>query len=593
MEFQALAVVLEQLESIAARNEITAILGGFFKTLTPREARIVAYLALGEVGPTYAGLTFNIAEKSLLKIVAALHGSSPNEVKTAMLRLGDIGLCAIEFAGKQRLQQGGIESFDTSLVGVHEFLLSVQQISGNGAQDRKEQMLVSFARHCDLLSLKFLFRILVGDLRLGFSDMTLLDAFSFAMVGDKSLRPSLEQAYNVCVDLGIVIEALLQEGVAGIQKITMTPGIPVRPAAAERLADANAIVEKLGTCIAQPKLDGFRLQVHVNKHQGKEPHINFYSRNLQDMSAMFPDLRACVAQLPVESCIVEGEAIAFDPNTGVFLPFQETVKRRRKHGVDEAAQEFPLKLFLFDLLYLNGQSYLSHNHMERREALTLMLTGLEAVVSHVVQPIEEQLVSTGKELEDYFHNHIAQGLEGLVVKRPDAVYTPGKRNFNWIKLKRQETGSLDDTIDCVILGYYAGAGKRAKFGIGALLVGVYDPEQDLFQTVAKIGTGMTDLEWIGLKGECDKHALSHKPVNVACVKDLMPDVWVTPRSVCMIRADEITFSPAHTAADRLLGKGLALRFPRFMGERPDKAAVDATTVNELVGLFKNQKMRKA
>lgn len=593
MDFQALAVVLEQLESIAARNEITAVLGNFLKTLTPREAKIVSYLALGEVGPTYAGLTFNVAEKSLIKLIATLYDCPLDEAKAAMLRLGDVGLCAIEFGDKRRPRQGGIESFDTTVVGAHEFLLTVQQISGTGAQDKKEQMLVRFMRHCQPLSIKFLLRILVGDLRLGFSDMTLLDAFSFAIVGDKSLRGDLEQAYNVCVDLGIVIETLLCDGIVGVQKISMTPGIPVRPAAAERLADANAIIEKLGPCIAQPKLDGFRLQVHVRKEVGKEPQINFYSRNLQDMSAMFPDLRACVEQLPVESCIVEGEAIAFEPNTGVFLPFQETVKRRRKHGVEEAAQEFPLKLFLFDLLYLDGQTYLAHTHAQRREALVTMLADLPSSVANVVQPIEEQLVQSGAELEDYFHSHIAQGLEGLVVKRPDAVYTPGKRNFNWIKLKRQETGSLDDTIDCVILGYYAGAGKRAKFGIGALLVGVYDPEQDLFQTVAKIGTGMTDLEWVGLKAECDKHALSHKPGNVSCIKDLVPDVWVTPREVCMIRADEITFSPAHTAADRLLGKGLALRFPRFMGERPDKAATDATTVLELVTLFKNQKMRKA
>lgn len=306
---------------------------------------------------------------------------------------------------------------------------------------------------------------------------------------------------------------------------------------------------------------------------------------------MFPDLRHLVAALDVESLIFEGEAIAFDVNTGAFLPFQETVKRKRKHGIDDMATEFPLKLFAFDLLYLNGEPLLTQTEAERREMLEKLFKKLTSAQQEFLQIIEERAVTTPVELENYFFKNIAQGLEGLVVKRPDAVYTPGKRNSNWIKLKRQETGSLDDTIDCVILGYYAGAGKRAKFGIGALLVGIYDPAADVFQSVAKIGTGLTDIEWVALRAACDELVVKQWPHNVECSKELVPDVLITPHKVCMIRADEITFSPAHKAADRLLGRGLALRFPRFMGERPDKAATDATSAQELVDLFKNQKMR--
>lgn len=590
MQFSDLAKILEQLETISSRTEMTSILGDCFKHLTPEEARAVAYLVLGEVGPVYAGLQFNTAEKSLLKLISNLYNTPIDVVKEMMASAGDLG-SVVQKLNHNKPLQAGIESFDTSVLGVHKFLLTLQAVSGTGSQEKKEQLLSRMACSLDGLSLKFLFRIVVGDLRLGFSDMTLLDAFSYMAAGDKSMRAGLEQAYNACVDQGLLVEVLKRDGIEGVRKITVTPGIPMRPAAAERLPDAKSIIEKLGPCVAQPKLDGFRLQVHVVKKKGGKADVHFFSRNMQDMSLMFPDLRHLVAALDVETLIFEGEAIAFDVNSGAFLPFQETVKRKRKHGIDDMAAEFPLKLFAFDLLYLNGEPLLTQTEAERREMLEALFKKLTSAQQEFLQVIEELAVTTPAELENYFFKNIAQGLEGLVVKRPDAVYTPGKRNSNWIKLKRQETGSLDDTIDCVILGYYAGAGKRAKFGIGALLVGIYDPQADLFQSVAKIGTGLTDAGWVELRAACDELAVKKWPHNVECSKELVPDVLVAPKKVCMIRADEITFSPAHKAADRLLGRGLALRFPRFMGERPDKAATDATSAQELVDLFKNQKMR--
>jgi DNA ligase-1 len=310
------------------------------------------------------------------------------------------------------------------------------------------------------------------------------------------------------------------------------------------------------------------------------------------MSEMFPDLKMLVTHLPVNSCILEGEAIAYDTDTGEFLPFQETVKRKRKHGVDKAAEEFPLKLFIFDILFLDGVSELDKTQEERREVLLALFEKVPTALQDRVLPIEQRVVSTAKELEEYFYMNVTRGLEGLVVKRTDAPYTPGKRNFNWIKLKRQETGELDDTVDCVIVGYYFGQGKRAGFGIGALLVAIYDPEQDVFQTVAKIGTGLSDVEWQAMKADCDQRRAAHQPHNVQCASQLKPDVWVNPELVCVVRADEITYSPLHKAGARDGGPGLALRFPRIMGMRPDKAATEATTAQELRSLQDAQRKKR-
>ncbi len=574
MKFIEVARVFDLVEKESSRTEMTKLLAGLFDKASPGQAAIIAYLTLGELNPTYVGTQFNFALKSMIKVLAKFLGRTEQTIKSDENKLGDLGLVIQGYEVTD-------PKTELSLNDVESCLQNFLKISGDGAVEKKEKFLLDLFSKLDSCSIKYVVRIILGKLRLGFSDMTLLDAFSWMHAGDKSIRKQLEEAYNICVDIGLVVKKLKEDGLKKIEKQAIVPGIPLRPAAAERLASARAIYEKLGKCIAQPKLDGFRLQVHVDNTKSR-PRVNFFSRNLQDMSSMFPDLKKAVLDLKVKTLIAEGEAISFDVQTGTFLPFQETVKRRRKHDIEQTAQDFPLKLYFFDLLYLNGQSYLDKTHEERR---TKLLTIASTKKEDTVFVIEEKKINSIKELEDYFEENITQGLEGLVVKKTDAIYKAGKRNFNWIKLKRQESGHLDDTIDCVILGYYGGKGKRAAFGIGAILAGIYNKKIDGFQTVAKIGTGFTDSEWRELKVKCDKLKVINRPKDVECVKGLYPDVWVSPEIVCSIRADEITLSPAHSAGKSEDEDGLALRFPRFMSYRPDKSAHEATTDVEIKELY--------
>ncbi len=581
MKFQIVAEVFESLEKISGRLEITQTLAELFKKADPDEAAMIAYLSLGDVQPVYLSTQFNFAEKSMRNVVANLIDKTPETVKKHAHKYGDLG----EVLAQN--YEGGEFSRAQSLTQVHDWLIDFLKITGTGSQEKKEQELYDFFLKLDPLSCKYVARVILGKLRLGFSDMTLLDAFSWMEVGDKSLRKDLEDAYNISVDIGLIVKVLKEKDLMGIQKISITTGIPIRPAAAERAPDAQAIFRKLGNCVAQQKLDGFRVQVHVDKTK-KNPEVHFYSRNLQDMSDMFPELRKAVLDLPVKTFVAEGEAIAYDIETHSFLPFQETVKRKRKHNIAEVAQDFPLKLYFFDLLYLDDKPFLDKTHEDRRKKLGKLLEDKKVIEHGTMYLVDEKEIHNSHDLEEYFMQSIEVGLEGLVVKRADAIYQPGKRNFNWIKLKRQESGSLDDTIDCVILGYYFGHGKRAKFGIGALLVGVYNKDKDCFQTVAKIGTGLTDEQWKQQKKMCDEIQIDHQPKNVECVKELYPDVWVMPKIVCMIRADEITSSPAHTAGKEKDRPGLALRFPRIMGYRDDKSPSETTSEKELERLFNMQ-----
>jgi DNA ligase-1 len=580
MEFKRVADVFEAISKISGRLEITRLLAALFKEATPAEIQIIANLALGLLRPPYQGTQFNFAEKSLIKVIAQLTHQTEAHTAAGAKKLGDLGSV---------LEQGQWHEhkkyMSLAVERVYRALVALENINGAGSQEEKAKSAVELLTKLDPSSAKYVVRIMLGTLRLGFSDMTLIDALSWMVTSNKSLREPLEDAYNSCVDIGLIAYTLKKEGIQAIKHMNVHIGIPIRPAAAERLPTARAIIEKLGPCVAQPKLDGFRLQIHLLKKAGKKPEVHFFSRNLQDMSAMFPDVINDIIKLPAHELIVEGEAIVFDETTGNFLPFQETVKRKRKHGIEQAANEYPLKVFLFDVLYLNGHSTLSKTHEERR---VLLLDLVKQLKSSSVEVIEEKKVTSAQKLEDYFNETVAVGLEGLVVKRPDAIYQPGKRNFNWIKLKRHEEGHLEDTIDAVILGYYAGSGKRAHFGIGAFLVGLYNKREDAFQTVAKVGSGLKDEQWRELRKKCDSVKIDHKPYNVVCAKELYPDVWITPAIVCAIRADEITLSPLHSAGKTKKHLGYALRFPRFIDYRPDKSAEDATTITEIERLYKDQ-----
>ncbi|MBY0110345.1 MAG: ATP-dependent DNA ligase [Candidatus Babeliaceae bacterium] len=571
MKFQEVVSVFVTIEKVTSRNQIMELLADLFHKATPDEAQMITYLSIGQVRPTYLGSQFNSAEKTIKKVIQEITQLSDADLAHQIKKYGDLGTLLSVQAWQPHEH--------LTLKHVFDALVELQTITGEGSHDTRAQFLTTLLRRLSPAGAGFVVRIILGKLRTGFSDMTIIDAFSWMLVGNKSMSKQIEHAYNMCADLGLIAYKLKKDGQEALKEISITLGIPILPSLAERLPTASEIVDKLGTCAAQPKLDGFRLQVHIKKNR----EVHFYSRNLIDMSPMFPELTQAAQKLRVKDAIFEGEAIVFDESTGAFLPFQETVKRKRKHDIAQVAQEFPLKLFVFDLLYLNGESMLNKEHETRRkQALTFLSTDHTETISL----IDERVVTTAAGLEDYFLECIEEGLEGLVVKKMNAQYQPGKRNFNWIKLKRtQESGTLTDTIDAVILGYYYGRGRRAALGIGAFLIGVYDKKKDRFETIAKVGTGLSDQGFRDIKKLCDAMQVEHKPFNVVCAKELFPDVWVAPELVWVVIADEITRSPLHTAGKTEHELGYALRFPRALEQRFDKQPDQATTVQEIKEMF--------
>ncbi|PIT85487.1 DNA ligase, partial [Candidatus Micrarchaeota archaeon CG10_big_fil_rev_8_21_14_0_10_59_7] len=410
-------------------------------------------------------------------------------------------------------------------------------------------------------------------------EATIIDAWSFTEAGDKSLRVELERAFNLTSDLGLVAEVFFTKGMGAIRAFKPHPFSPIRPALAERLNTAAEIFEKLGACAVEGKYDGFRLQVHMSA--GK---VEIYSRKQERVTHMFPDVVAGVKkQMRAREIIFEGEALAYNEDTGEFLPFQETITRKRKYGVSKKAEEMPLRMFAFELLYLDGKDWTNEPYHARRKKLTEIMGK-----GDVVALAKNVIVKTPKALQKFFDECVSSGLEGIVAKDLSAPYVAGARKFAWIKLKRSYSEKLADTIDVVIVGFYYGKGKRTEFGLGGLLTAV--KAGDRFRTVAKIGTGFSEAQMREFHDSLSKISSKQKPAEVDSL--LTPDVWVKPRVVVEVKADEITRSPVHKCAWKD-NEGLALRFPRLMRVRTDKGADDATTEKEVVELYELQKHASA
>lgn len=334
----------------------------------------------------------------------------------------------------------------------------------------------------------------------------------------------------------------------------------------------------------EPKYDCFRLQLHRN-----EDRVWAFSRRLEDVSPMFPDLTAGLRrQLRVRRAILEGEAVGHDPATGKFLAFQITMTRKRKHRIAEATGRHPLRLFAFDLLLANGRNYLGQPQKERSRRLAAVLRNAQR---GVVTLTESLTTDSAGELQRYFEVMMRPGLEGVVAKRSDVPYRTGARGYDWVKLKRSYQSKLRDTVDVVLVGYLVGRGKRAALGVGSLLGAGYDPRRDRYRTVAKIGSGLSEQEWRVLRRQMDRLASPSRPPRVDSA--ITPDVWIEPKLVAEVLADEITQSPIHTCGKAGAAHGYALRFPRLLGIRTDRVAEDATTEREIVQMYRMQGRARA
>lgn len=597
MKFSSFSKYLQKLESTTKRLEMTDILTELISELEVEDTDKAIYLASGYIEAPFEEIKFNIAEKMMLKTIEQTFSTSQkkdikNEIGGIYERTGDLGDVVFE------LKKSNPDYKDPTISEVYSKLFEIALIEGTGSQELKINKISSLIKNVDPLSAKHITRIILGTMRLGFTELTIIVALA-NFLNNKNLAKKIEGKYNIHPDIGLIAKRIKEKGISGIDSINMEIGVPVLSQKAQRVSGMEEIMERINNVWAEFKFDGTRVQLHLAKegHYQKRKQIDkesqsglfgdlkdgfmvkTFTRNLEETTHQYPDIvEAAKKQIKADSVILDGEGIGYNKSTGEFLPFQETMQRKRKYNIAETAKNIPFKYFVFDILYLNGESVIEKPLTERRKLLAKIIQP-----GTVIEVDDHLETDEFEKLEEYFDIAKAKGLEGIVVKTPGDPYQAGARSYSWIKYKKADQKLLSDTVDCVILGYYHGKGVRSKFGVGGFLVGVYDREKDLYKTVSKIGTGLTEEDLAYLKKNCDKIKVKDKPKNVEMNKIFKPDVFVSPKIVVEIGADEISVSPTHTA-------GFALRFPRLIKFRQDKKPEDTTTVNEIGKMHKNQRL---
>ena len=578
MEFLIVAEIFERMENTTKRIELTNILVELLKKIPKKIIPNAVYLLQGIIRPNFEGVELGIAEKLAIHAISKSSGLPIKKIENDYRNEGDLGLTVSNML-KLKTQT----TFTTeriTLERVYETLFKIAKLEGKGSQDLKIKYISSLLNDATPVEAKFLLKILLGTLRLGIAENTIMDALAIAFTGKKENREQIENAYNVSSDLGKVSLIIATHGMDEIKKFQISLFSPIRPMLADRIkSEKDAIGKMPDVFAAEYKLDGERVQIH--KHANK---IILFSRRLENITQYYPDIVENVGKsLNVNEGIFEAEIVPINENTGEFLPFQELMHRRRKHKLEQAVLQYPITVNFFDVLYFDKKNCLDLPYSERRKILEQSVDE-----NKLAKLIPVLLVKNENDIQDFLENSINAGCEGLMLKTLTAPYRAGTRGSNWLKLKREYRNELGDSLDLVVIGAYFGRGRRTGL-YGTLLLGTYNPEKDNFPSICKVGTGFTDESLDQLFQILSNKVTLKK--NSRIVSEMEADVWFEPELVLEIVASEITLSPIHKTGLDLIRKdtGFALRFPKFTGKiRYEKAVEDASTGEEVFALYKRQ-----
>ena len=584
MLYVKLVQAYDEIESTSGSLEKIQIYANLLKEAKPLEVDEIVALTMGKLFPDWKSEPeIGIAEKMAIQVIATAASVPENEVLSNLRRTGDIGSTAENLLGKSA--QSTLFSEDLTVSAVYEGLVQTARISGFGSGKEKISKLVGLLTAAEPIEARYIIRTITGSLRLGLGNMGIIDGLATAYTGNRESRGIIENAFNVCSDLSQVARLLAEKGIKAVEAIHTEVGIPIRMMAAKKLSNPKEIMEKVGgKALVEYKYDGERIQAHKNGDK-----VVLYSRRQEVITSQYPDVvQLIMKQVKAKSCVIEGECVAIDPETGNMRAFQELMRRRRKTDINVMKDQIPVALYIFDILFYNGADVTSKPMLERRKLL-------EEVVekSDRVDLTTGELTDDPDRLYEIFEHAIQTGHEGVIAKavHESSSYQAGARSWLWIKLKASYTEGLSDSVDLVIVGAIHGRGKRTGL-YGAILASAYDDMTDAFPTVCKIGTGFTEDMLAEFKERLEAHRIESR--NPKVISDIDADVWFEPVEVIEVLGDEITISPTHPAGKgRVKGDGgLAIRFPRFTGKwRDDKDPTQATTVDDLIEAYERQRSR--
>ena len=578
MDFSIIAEIFEKMEKTTKRIELTNILVELLKKTPKNIIPNAVYLLQGVIRPNFEGIELGVAEKLAIHAISKSSGISIKKIEDDYKKCGDLGLTASNILKLKTQTTFTVEKI--TLERVYETLFKIAKLGGKGSQDLKMKYISSLLNDATPVEAKFLLKILLGTLRLGIAENTIMDALAIAFTGKKENKEQIENAYNVSSDLGKISLIAATGGIDEIKKLKISLFNPIRPMLADRVkSEKEAIKKNPESLVAEYKLDGERVQIHKQANK-----IILFSRRVENITKYYPDIVENIGKsLNVNEGIFEAEIVPINENTGEFLPFQELMHRRRKYKLAQAVLQYPITVNFFDVLYYDNKDCMNLEYSERRKILERLIN-----VDDFAKLVPMLIVKNENEIESFLENSINAGCEGLMLKTPSAPYRAGARGSNWLKLKREYRNELGDSLDLIVIGAYFGRGRRTGL-YGTLLLGTYNQESDVFPSICKVGTGFTDESLDQLYQILSNKVTLKK--NPRIISEMEADVWLEPELILEIVGSEITLSPIHKTGLNLIrkGSGFALRFPKFTGKiRYEKAVEDASTDEEVLALYKGQ-----
>ena len=564
--FREFSETCQAIEKISSTIDTTNRVADFLKKVDVEELPIATHFIMSEVFPAWSGEQLGIGTSLLYAALSRASGMSVKSIESLLRTTGDIGDTALLILKEKRKNQVTFSSFfeeqpELSITEVYNRFKIASEASGKGSQDIKIKNLQFLFNSSTPREAKYISRLALEELRIGVGEGVVRDAISKAFSVPVDV---VEHAFMVTNDLGIVAATAKEGGIEALKRLGVEINRPIKMMLSQISPDIVAEIREMGEAAIEWKFDGARIQIHKAGNS-----VMLFSRKLENVTNSLPDLVEIIRKhVKAESAILDGEAVAVDEN-GKPRAFQEILKRfRRKYNVEEKALGIPIQLNLFDIMYLNGKTLIDLPLIERRKALE---SCVESSTEDSKSICVSKQVITGdlKLIEQIYKEALKAGHEGLMVKNPHSVYSPGKRGKNWIKKK-----PLMETLDLVVVGAEWGFGRRANL-IGSYTVACYDPETDRFLQVGKVGTGLTDDQLKEL---------------TEMLSDLMEGVEaggvfaVRPKIVLEIAFEEIQKSPNYNS-------GFALRFPRFIRIRDDKDPEEADTIQRIEKVYSQQLKR--
>jgi DNA ligase-1 len=642
--YAALCTTFSKIELTTKRLEIMAHCSAFMRQvarLTPNDLQPTVLLMVGKLAADYAGIELGIGESLIMKAIGESTGRNLKIIKEDQQKIGDLGLVA---AKSRQNQPTMFKPKPLTIRGVHEGLLKIATVEGQGAQGRKVDGIKKLLSSADTnlakgqsvditkdkggpSEAKFIIRALEGKMRLGLADKTVQVSLAHAMVfhtvsQDNNKIPSesdlkkgeevFKAVYNELPAYEVVVPALLKDGIWKLREnCRLQPGVPLKPMLAKPTKSIGEVLDRFEgkdfTC--EYKYDGERAQIHFVSHDADEEFVataapaagksdrgisNIFSRNSEDLSKKYPDI---LSKLPkwvkkgTKSFVLDCETVAWDVEKKAVLPFQQLMTRKKK---DVKIEDVKVKVcvFAFDLLYLDGEALVNKPFRERREHMYSAFEEIEGEFIFAKYGNTREI----EEIQTLLEDSVKGGCEGLMVKMLDGVeshYEPSRRSQNWLKVKKDYLAGVGDSLDLVVLGAYYGKGKRTSV-YGAFLLACYNPATEKYESVCNIGTGFSEALLTELHDTLSPLVIDRpKPFyDHSTGKNDQPDVWFEPKFVWEVKTADLTLSPRYRAAASEVGdgthKGVSLRFPRYIQARDDKKPDDATSSRQVAEMYRKQ-----